>query len=247
MHIPHLHVYPDAKLLCTSMATHIVEYIRKTLTQQERFSFVLSGGSTPATLYRQLAQEHATDISWERVDFFWGDERFVPTDSPQSNAHLAHTTLLAPLHLNAQQIYFVPTEAETAEKAAQQYEATLRTYFASQGRPRFDLILLGMGTDGHTASLFPTTDAVQAQDAWVVEGLAPVEPTARITLTYDAIGHARRIAFLITGESKAAVLQNQKTQPIDRVHRPAGAIEAVDGDVHFWLDQDAASALQGAS
>jgi 6-phosphogluconolactonase len=233
-------VYPTKRELCTALGDEIIADITQTLTQQARYHLVLSGGSTPKTLYAYLATQHAHSVPWERVSFYWGDERFVPHDHEQSNTRMARESFLDALGVTAQNSHPFPTHEATPDAAAQALEATLKTIFPDAAWPRFDRVLLGMGTDGHTASLFPGTDACLETRRWVTPSTAPAAPTQRLTLTFPAINHARHIDFLLTGSAKGPVLSTQLSQPTSPNERPTGAIQPRDGTLLYWLDQDAA-------
>lgn len=239
----HFQIHPTPAALCEALAASMVDTISELLKTQPRCSLVLSGGSTPKALFQELAKAHKDAPIWGKVDFFWGDERFVLADDARSNNKMAREHLLAPLGITEAQIFPMPTTEPTPDATAQAYEATLREYFSGQDGPVFDILLLGMGTDGHTASLFPGTAALQEETRWVVEGKAPDAPTQRISLTLPAINHARRVYFLLTGDAKGEALAPQMSQPVDASSRPTGAVAPKEGELIFWLDQAAANHL----
>ncbi len=189
-----------------------------------RFTIALSGGSTPKRLFETLAQpDLATRFPWDRTFLFWGDERFVAYDDPDSNYRMTRLALLDHVAIPAAQVHPMPVEGEPAD-AARGYQATLQTHYGAESldmtRPLFDVVLLGLGENGHTASLFPNTHALDETLAWV----APVTegvPQPRLTLTYPAIACSRQVAFLAAGASKrdvlARVLAGDRTQPAARV------------------------------
>lgn len=176
-----------------------------------RFSIALSGGSTPRRLYELLADE-SIGIDWEKVHLFWGDERFVPTDDPSSNFGSARTALLEKIEIPDENIHRVKVEVPTPSRAAELYEDELRGFFGIPGRglPEFDLILLGLGEDGHTASIFPGDPVIDERERWVSAVTAPpgIEPAERITLTLPVLNAARNIFFLVSGDSKADALHD---------------------------------------
>lgn len=202
------------------------------------FRLVLSGGSTPRPLYEQLAQ--AEDIDWSSVHVFWGDERAVPPDHADSNYRMAKDALLDHVPLPPENIHRIPAEYDP-EQAAKSYDDELRTYLGSDGR--FDLVLLGMGDDGHTASLFPETAALdETQHLAVANYVAKLE-TWRITLTAPLINRARHLVFLVAGESKAEPLREVLHGPCQPRKLPAQMIAPTNGDVVWFLDHAAAAKL----
>lgn len=221
-----IHVFPDLKPLSAAAAERIVGLITDTLNRRDRFTLALAGGSTPRGLYRQLAGPHRTQIPWEQVHLFWGDERYVPPDDPASNYRMAREALLDDVPVPPANVHPMPTTPDRPEKAAAQYEATLRNAFP--GETTFDLVLLGLGDDGHTASLFPEDDRATATDdtlPWVraVEAPPRYDVRIRLTLTLPVINRARQVFFLVAGAAKhdalRAVLERRApTLPPSHVH-----------------------------
>lgn len=202
------------------------------------FAVCLSGGSTPRRLYELLAApDIALRFPWERVHWFWGDERFVPHDHHESNYRMAFDAFLSRVAVPPANIHAIPTAGMSPQQAAAAYEAILKRFYGAQniaaGRPLFDVTLLGIGADGHTASLFPGQPALEEQRHWVVAVAGP-----RITLTYPALDSSRDIAFLVAGMAKKEVLRRaqagDRTLPAARI-RPAGRL-------HWFTDRAAASA-----
>jgi 6-phosphogluconolactonase len=195
-------------------ASFIRDLAIKLIKQNGRFTFVLSGGNTPRSLFEKLAQrEFREDIDWSHVYVFWGDERYVPMDHPKSNYRMARDALLSKVSLLEKNIYPMPTEMQPVEKAADHYEHTLRDFFqvptTSQNFASFDLILLGMGEDGHTASLIAGKDILKEKKRWVAA--VEVPPTSpikkRITVTLPLINNAENVMFLVSGENKREMLE----------------------------------------
>ncbi len=195
-----------------------------------RFAICLSGGSTPRRLYQLLAgPPYREAIPWDRVHWFWGDERFVPWDHPDSNYRMAREALLAHAPIPAQNVHGIETTAEPA-MAARAYESMLKSYYGAETldptRPLFDVELLGLGPDGHTASLFPGTAVLDERRRWVAE-IVGAKPEVRITLTYPALECSRHTAFLVAGADKreplARVLAGDTELPAGRLH-PAGEL-----------------------
>ena len=191
------------------------------------FRIALTGGSTPRELYRQLGARFRDLVDWTRVEFFWGDERFVPPDSPDSNYRMARETLLAQIPVPAANIHPIPTTGDPND-AARAYEATLQRVYGSQlfdrTRPLFDLVLLGLGDDGHICSLLPGSPALDERNRWAL-AVTKGRPEVRITLTYPPIESSRVTAFVVTGQEKAqavhAVRAGDESLPGGRL-RPQG-------------------------
>jgi 6-phosphogluconolactonase len=245
-------VRADARAIAQEAAGRVVISARQALAARGRFTLVLAGGSTPALLYHLLAApECIARVDWPRVEVYFGDERCVPPDHEWSNYAMARRTLLDRVPIPPQNIYRMPGELSSGEAAAA-YAATIEAAFAGEERaaPRFELILLGMGDDGHTASLFPGMPVLQKRDAWVAGTPVPeyVRPqVARVTLTLPVLNAAREVFFLVTGQAKA--------EPVRRVLRdaqhdsvsaalPAAQVRPRDGELIWLLDEPAASLLK---
>ena len=194
-------VYAQALALARAAAGHFVALSLEAVSAHGRFAVALSGGSTPKSMYSFLATtEFATRIDWTRVHIFWGDERCVPPDHPDSNYGMAREALLDHVPIPADNARRVHGEMEPAQ-AAEEYERMLRAFF-TQGQPRFDLILLGMGDDGHTASLFPGTAAIHEQTRWVVAHYVEKLRAWRVTLTPVVINAAANVTFVVSGTAR---------------------------------------------
>ena len=205
----------------------------------------LSGGSTPRGLYRALVQIESlrSQVSWDRLHFFWGDERHVPPDHADSNYRMAREALLASVPVAAEQIHRIRAEESDAAVAARRYEEEILATLPHDGAvPRFDLILLGLGTDGHTASLFPDTLALEEQRRLCVDNWVERLNTHRITMTFPLLNAARTVLFMASGQDKATIVREvlRPTHP-DREF-PAQRVRP-DGELLWMLDRDAASAL----
>ena len=219
------------------------------VTERGLFLIALSGGRTPEQLYRRLASAPFCDQGeWTSTQFFFSDERCVPANDPDSNFHLANETLFRPLDIPLHQIHRMACEQADADVAARDYERLLRTVTKTPREecPRFDLILLGIGPDGHTASLFPGTDAVQERRRCVTVGHAPSSPRTRLTLTLGVINQATVVLFLVTGEAKAGIVKSilEPQQETDRL-LPAALIRPKGGRLIWLLDPPAAAQLTG--
>jgi 6-phosphogluconolactonase len=231
-----LRIFPGPRVLFACAAELLVEAAVRAVREAGVFTLVLAGGNTPRGLYELLAEPPcASRIPWRQVRLYWGDERFVPQRHEQSNYRLAAETLLARVPVPADQVHPIPTAEATPEQAALAYEDTLRALAAAQGRspPRFDLVLLGLGADGHTASLFPGGPECAERERWCVASRAP-EGTGvreRITLTLPVLNASRSVLFLVSGAEKRPILQKvlhpapgQERRYPAQLLRPAGEL-----------------------
>jgi 6-phosphogluconolactonase len=241
---PEIRIQPNLAVLSAAAAEIIVQSARQAISKRGRFSLSLSGGSTPRSLYSLLAQpEYIHRIDWSRVDLFWGDERCVPPQHPDSDYGMARAALLDLLPVNARPaIYRMEGEIEPII-AAERYENVLRTYFASESGASFDLLLLGIGEDGHTASLFPHTPAIHASSQWVVAHFVPKLAAFRLTLTPPILNRSRMVLFLASGLNKAAILAKVIYGERNPDELPSQVIDPSAGKLIWLIDQDAASQL----
>ena len=234
---------PDPAALAREAAQRFTYLAREAVDSRGRFSVALSGGSTPAALYRLLAEEpYRAQIPWTQVHLFWGDERCVPPDHPDSNYWLASETLISHVPIPSVNVYRVRGELEP-ELAARAYEKTLQDFFCGP-RTRFDLVLLGLGNDGHTASLFPGSDALHERErlAVAVEARYQDRPVHRVTLSLPVINTARQVLFLVTGRAKAGIVQAVLEGPEGLL--PAQQIRPTAGQTAWMLDREAAGQLR---
>ena len=233
-----LDIVADAEAL----ARHVANWLVTAAAQSgKRFAIALSGGSTPRRLYELLAsQPYREAFPWERVHWFWGDERFVPHDSPQSNYRMVQQAMLARVSVPAANVHPVPTEGLTPDEAAHSYEQELKNFYGAStllpDRPLFDVTFLGLGPEGHIASLFPGTPILQERTRWV-GCVIGAKPEPRITLTYPALESSREVAFLITGAAKRAVLEQLLGA---NPELPATHLHPVHGTLHLFADRAAA-------
>lgn len=235
-------IYQNLEGLSRAAAVAVSQAARRCVADRGYFTLVLAGGNTPRTLYRILAEQEA-QLAWPRIHIFWGDERFVPPDHADSNYRMAHQTLLSRVKIPPEQVYPVPTAAATPEQAADDYEARIKTVMAQLGGPCpqwpvFDLILLGVGEDGHTASLFPGDASLNETRRWVCGARAP-NGAPRVTLTLPVLNEARQVLFLAAGADKQRVMGEILTgEPKTMPRYPA---QRVRGDNTTWLlDREAA-------
>ncbi|MBV8848441.1 MAG: 6-phosphogluconolactonase [Methylobacteriaceae bacterium] len=229
-------VFPDADALARGAALWLKDRLAPL---QGRIAIALSGGSTPRRLFQLMGSEFKDEFPWERMHFFWGDERFVPHDDPDSNFHMANEALLSKIVVPSGNIQPVPTENIAPEESARAYEHELQAFYGATalqpGKFLFDVQLLGLGEDGHTASLIPGQPVLDERTRWV----APVSqgrPETRITLTYPPIESSRHIAFLISGAAKRDALHKVRARSADL---PAARLRP-EGDLTFLVDRAAA-------
>ncbi len=234
--------------LFQAAAEEVLRGAADAIAQRGRFAIALSGGSTPKNLYTLIAANASASLPWDRMFFFWGDERHVPPDDPDSNYRMAKETLLSKIPIPPANIFPILAENPDASAAAAAYEQTLRKFFvlAPGEFPRFDLILLGLGPDGHTASLFPETAALQEKSRLVVANWVEKLKTSRITFTLPVLNAARCIAFLVSGIDKAEVLHEALEGNSSGEKYPSKLVQPSDGQVIWFVDRAAASELSTA-
>jgi 6-phosphogluconolactonase len=232
-------VYADLESLSRAAAALVVTQANLGVAARGRFSLALAGGHTPRRTYELLAQPPLLDQApWDRMHIFWGDERCVPLDDPRSNARMAREAWLDHVPIPPNQIHALDC-APAPAAAARDYEARLREFFAGQP-PRLDLVLLGLGENGHTASLFPATPVLEEKGRWVAEVYLPQPEVHRVTLTAPFINQAAVVAFLVAGRSKAGVLRKVRHGPRDPGRLPAQLIRPQNGDLLWLADREAA-------
>ena len=238
-----LHIAKDAKALSLDLAEWLNKYIQEVLTKKDRFTFVLSGGSTPKQLYTLLAESpYSESIPWEKLHFFWGDERAVPYEDSRNNAKMAYDELLNKIGAKAEHIHVMRTDIGPEDSAAE-YEKILKQYFDGE-ETTFDFVLLGMGDDGHTLSLFPGTPVVHEQNVWVTSFFLPAQDMYRITLTAPVVNHAASVAFLAVGVGKAETLKHVLEGAFEPDTYPSQVIKTTKGELHWFIDEAAASLLK---
>ena len=225
------------------LAIYFVEIAAKSIENHGQFSVALSGGNSPKKLYELLVSPMFRDkVEWNKVHFFFGDERYVPQNDPQSNYLMAKKALLEPLELSYKQIFPVDTSV-SPEEAAKKYTKDISYYFAGVDI-RFDLVLLGLGDNSHTASLFPHTPVLHDKTASVKEVYLEDQQVFRITMTAPLINLAHHVAFLVYGEGKAIAVHHVIEDKKDIENYPAQLIDPPDGELEWFLDSSAASLLK---
>jgi 6-phosphogluconolactonase len=240
---PEVRVFADVNELSLRAAEAMVRTINESVQTNGSFSLALSGGNTPRTLYRLLSSQFRDQIPWAKVHVFWGDERYVPLDDPHSNYRMARETLLDAVPCPTVNVHPMPTELPDPDLAARDYEKTLRSYF-SKDWPRFDLVLLGLGDEGHTVSLFPGSSALEETKRWVVAVKTQAKPPLRLTLTLPVLSHAANVYFLVTGSNKAQVLHHVLKGSPDPKNYPASGLRLTQGTVIWWVDREAAALVR---
>jgi len=233
--------------LFAAAADEVLQAAKNAVAVRGRFTIALSGGSTPKSLYNLLATNAKNTLSWDRAFFFWGDERHVPPTDPESNFRMADEAMLSKIPVAAANIFRVHAENSDADAAAADYDQTLRKFFelASGQVPSFDLILLGMGPDGHTASLFPGTAALQEKSKLVVANWVEKFKTHRITFTLPVLNTARSVVFLVSGTDKADALKNVLEGEASGEQYPSKLVRPTEGKLIWLIDRAAASGLSG--
>jgi 6-phosphogluconolactonase len=239
---PEIRVLNTPHELFAAAAAEFVGVAEQAIHNTGRFTVALSGGSTPRNLYSLLASNEVPQLPWDKIYFFFSDERYVPPDHPESNYRMANESLLSKVPLPKQNIFRVPTELADAEAAAKEYERKIRSFFHAQPGeiPGFDLILLGMGPDGHTASLFPGTAALEERNRLVVANWVEKFKSYRITFTLPLLNHAAWIMFIVSGQDKAETVRKVLREGQDL---PARRVQPAAGKLIWLLDQAAGSQL----
>jgi 6-phosphogluconolactonase len=242
---PEIHTHPSLKDLSRAAAKYICEIAEGAVKERGIFTFVLSGGATPRLLYEELTKEpYASRVAWQHTHIFWGDERCVPSDNPDSNFALSFQILISKVDVPPSNIHRIPATAGSPKAVAEEYEKTLREFFqpatesdSPMSFPSFDLVLLGMGVDGHTASLFPGDAALGERTRWVVavEGTSASPPVPRITLTFPVINEAKCVLFLASGSRKLKLLQEILNSPHTATY-PAAHVQP-SGKLLWFIDE----------
>ena len=239
-------VFDTPEQVSLAAAERFVDYAQEALLDHSVFSAALAGGNTPRRVYELLASDPFKSlIEWSRVHLFFGDERCVPAHHPDSNYGMVDAALISKIEIPSTNVHRIVGEGKPEEGAAA-YEKDLRTFFGELSWPRFDLVLLGMGEDGHTASLFPGSDAVKEESKWVLATWMEQLKQDRITLTAPVFNHAVHVVFLVTGKEKAERLSEvvnkmRDTSSVDNGPLPAQLIQPLDGSLEWLVDKAAAS------
>jgi 6-phosphogluconolactonase len=244
---PEIRILDTPADLFRAAATEFGQLAADAVRVKGRFTVALAGGSTPKSLYELLAGDLVPNLPWDKIYFFWGDERHVPPDHPDSNYRMANEAMLSKVPAPAQNISRIHGEEKDANAAARAYEQEIKTFFRLRPGefPRFDLILLGTGPDGHTASLFPGSTALQENSRLVVPNYVEKFKSYRITLTLPVLNHAACVMFLVSGAEKASIVREILENPSAGL--PSQTVRPANGELVWLLDRAAASALRNFS
>ena len=244
----HVAVYPDLDTISQQAAQYVVRVANEAIVTQGRFTIALSGGNTPKKLYSLLGSEpYRSQIDWKLVDIFWSDERCVPPDSPDSNYRMAHEVLLSHIQIPAPQVHRMPADSPGRDAASLTYTQEMQHVFGTNGIPNFDLIQLGMGPEGHTASLFPHQPSLHETERLVIPVSVPKPPPDRLTFTPPILNAARNVLFLVTGADKADALHAVLEGEYNPDEYPAQIVRPPNGEVTWMVDTAAAQKIQTKS
>jgi 6-phosphogluconolactonase len=236
-------MHADLDELSRAAASELLRQARRAVQAKGLFSLALSGGSTPKSLYALLAEDSSfrAEVPWDKTHFFWGDERHVPPEHPESNYRMAQEALLSKVPLPSENIHRINAGNPNAQRAAEEYEETLRAFFRLRAGefPRFDLVLLGMGPDGHTASLFPGTEALRERKRMVVANWVEKLHAHRITMTLPVFNRAAMVLFLVSGEEKAETLRRVLGDRRGKDPFPSQLIHPIHGKLLWLVDRGA--------
>ena len=238
-----IHIFKTIPEVIKAAADYFVSIAQDSISSRGEFNVALSGGSSPKKLYELLASpEFKEQIDWNKINFFFGDERYVPANDPESNALMVKKALFDPLNIPGPRIFTIDTSFPPDE-AAQKYASTINDHFKHE-KVQFDLVLLGLGDNSHTASLFPYTSILADKSASVKAVYLEDQNVYRISMTAPLINQARHIAFLVYGESKAEAVHHVLEDKFDPNKYPAQMINPIEGNTEWYLDQFAASRLK---
>jgi 6-phosphogluconolactonase len=240
-----LRIFPNPQALFEAAAQDFVKQAKAAVQSHGRFTVALSGGSTPRGLFQVLSTKDHDLLPWDQMFFFWGDERHVPPDHPDSNYRMAYETLLSKVPAPTTNIFRVPAEDPDADQVGERYEKTLQDFFklAPDELPKFDLILLGLGPDGHTASLFPQSKGLQERKRLVIANWVERFSAFRITFTVPVLNAGRVVEFLVAGADKATALQEVLEGSASAELFPSKLVDPTDGKLVWMVDQAAAASL----
>ncbi|HZV47884.1 MAG TPA: 6-phosphogluconolactonase [Thermodesulfovibrionales bacterium] len=238
-----VYILPDLEAISLKVAEIFLRLSKQYISSANRFVVALSGGTTPKRLYTLLGSDiFRNAIDWNRIHFFWVDERSVPKEDEESNYKLAYDTFLSKVPVRTPNIHRIKVE-EGPEKAASEYERDMRAFFGTSGFPVFDLIILGIGEDGHTASLFPGSESLKEKARLAVPVYMQKTKSNRITLTLPVLNNADQIIFLVAGKSKSHIVRSVLVGDKERKQYPAGLINPDNDKIQWLIDQEAAGNL----
>jgi 6-phosphogluconolactonase len=241
----HIAIYPDLATISQEAARYIARLANEAIVTRGRFTIALSGGNTPKQAYTLLGSEaYRASLDWSLVEIFWGDERCVPPDDPESSYHMATQTLLAGAPIPASQVHRMPADLPDRDAASLAYSQEMQRVFGTNGIPTFDLIQLGMGPEGHTASLFPRQPSLHEAERLVMPVSVPKPPPDRLTFTPPLLNAARNVLFLATGAEKQDAFQAVIEGPYNPDEYPAQIVRPPQGEVMWMVDTAIAGKLQ---
>jgi 6-phosphogluconolactonase len=241
---PKLKIYKNTNMVVEAMAEDFCSFMEKKARLKENAYVALSGGSTPQDLFKFLAEHHRNNIAWENIHFFWVDERCVPSDDRESNYGLANNLLFDKIDIPSENVHRIKGENDPEVEEERYAEEILKFVPLIYNLPRFDWIWLGMGDDGHVASIFPDQLALMHIDKICATAIHPVTKQRRITLTGRSMNHSKRASFLVTGKGKAPMVNIILKVPGINQRFPASHIKPSEGVLEWYLDEDAASELE---
>ncbi len=245
---PEVRIYSSPEILFQEAAHRLMQIARESVNERGRFVAALSGGSTPKGLFQQLTEEpYLSLVPWAKTFLFWVDERHVPLDHETSNYRMIQDYLLSKVPLPKENLFPATNGSIPVDKAASLYESKLRKFFGADSMPRFDFALMGMGEDGHTASLFPGMPQVNERDKWVVGYFVDKARKERVSLTFPVLNASRFLMVLVEGEKKAGRMKEVLEGPAEPPRYPIQYLRPVDGHLLFALDSAAASRLKAAA
>jgi len=236
-----MRLHRDHAHLCESVADALKRRIGEAIDARGTCHMGFAGGQTPVPLFNLLAVKYAEKLPWDHIHIYWGDERFVPVEDPESNFGAANRHLVSRIPIPASNVHPITFDSGDLNQAASRYEDLLLEILGSP--PRLDILMLGMGVDGHTASIFHDSEALTSKHRFVVPVVSPIHPVERVTLTLSAINQARHIYFLVVGSGKSEALKCAFGQLNSIDPCPAKFVEPVDGNVIWWVDAEAAEGL----
>lgn len=234
-------VSPDLESLSLSVMDETMRILREAVAERGRFSIALSGGHTPRKMYELwAAKPYREETPWDKVHLFWGDERYVPHDDPLSNFRMASESLISRVAIPPENVHAIPTVSAAPDKSAEIYESELREFFGDRP-PRMDVQLMGLGDEGHTASLFPGSPALEEKQRWVLPVEVPATPPQRLTLTLVVLNQGRNTFFLVSGTEKRQIVSALRDEPGGRPSQYPAARVRPPGPVIWFLDRAAAA------
>jgi 6-phosphogluconolactonase len=237
-----IHIFPDAAEMAKALAAEMANEINNAASSGRKLSVALSGGSTPKLLFSDLADFYSGTIEWNNVQFFWGDERCVPPNDPESNYGVARKLLFEKIPIPEQNIKRIIGENDPLEEALRYASVIKNNLDSNNGWPVFDLMILGMGEDGHTASIFPGREDMFSSDEICMVATHPVTRQKRITITGNVINNSKKLIFVVSGKNKAGIL-SVIMEGNNSATYPAGLVKPVSGNLHWYIDREAAERI----